>query len=267
MLSDMVIDGCPTVAEYVVSAEDANENDFNDLICKDQTWHLKHVRESQYLLQISKCDDENCCSVRRSSLFRVIKDGYLPPPVPVKQTKNGLSYTDHFLSSSSITGKDLSRGQYLSLFQNLSLGSNMLPDIAYQKFPKEIPYDFSCPSIKTRLTERTCDVCCRYFGSISSLHSHYNSIHYSPSNTTRSRNATALKQNVKIIKPDRLLARRDSEILCLVKTSLNTDEFDWYAHTELDLSSFNIEDVPNVEVKSGIKVYTEKERSSIWTHS
>ena len=89
MLSDIFIDGCPTVAEFVSEEEDATESDTNNLIRQNEEWHLKHIKESKYLLQIRKCDDLSCCSVKRSSLFRVIKDGFIPPPIPIQQTKNG----------------------------------------------------------------------------------------------------------------------------------------------------------------------------------
>ena len=263
MWSDTVIDDFPTVAEYVVSSEDGSENDLTDLIYKNEEWRLKHVRESQYLLQIVKCNDENCCSTRRSSLFNVLRDGFLPPPIPIKQTKNGLSYSDH-ICSSTISEGDSPPGKYLSLFQNLSMGTNLLPDIAHQKFAQEIPYDFSCPSVKARLSVRTCKRCCRYFGSIASLTSHFSSVHtydeYKHGN--KSLSSTPAK-----VKPERILVRRGLEVLCMVKTSSDTDEFDWFMENEIDLSDVNMDEVPEAVVKSGIKVYTEKERCSMWKNN
>ena len=267
MLSDIVIDGCPTVAEYIVPDEDATENDSNDLITKDEEWRSKHIRESHYLLQICKCEDVNCCSAKRSSLFRVIKDGFLPPPISVKQTKNGLSYNDEYvLLSSSVDEEDMECGNYLSLFQNLSMGEAMLPNMAYEKFPHEIPYDFSCPSMNTRLPSRTCDTCGRYFGSKSTFDLHCYYIHgHGKGEDHVTNNFMIQKQNSDLIKPERILIRRGSEILCLVKTSVNTDEYDWYRDDEVDDSLLNMECVSEALVKSGIKLYTEKERSYIWS--
>ena len=123
MLSDIFIDGCPTVAEFVSKEEDATETDVKNLIRQNEEWHLKHIKESKYLLQIRKCDDLSCCSVKRSSLFRVIKDGFIPPPIPIQQTKSGLQYSDQSVSSSRIELDIENKSeQYISLFQNLTIG-------------------------------------------------------------------------------------------------------------------------------------------------
>ena len=37
---------------------------------------------------------------------------------------------------------------YLSLFQNIALSTNLLQEKAKKEFPKGIPYDYSCPSTK-----------------------------------------------------------------------------------------------------------------------
>ena len=54
--SKTVIDNYPTVAEYI------NPSDEVFITAKDQEWMAKHVRESQYLLQIV---NTSCCSTRR----------------------------------------------------------------------------------------------------------------------------------------------------------------------------------------------------------
>ena len=252
MLSDIFIDGSPTVAEYVTPEEDAAEADVNNLICQNEDWYLKHVKESKYLLQIRKCDDLNCCSAKRSSLFRVIKDGFLPPPIPIHQTKSGLSYYDNqSLSSSSLElENDNMTNQFLSLFQNLTMGSRMLPEIAHQTFPLEIPFDYSCPSMASRLLETTCISSGRYFASRSSFASHSPSIHQQLSSN--------------LIKPEKLLVRRGEEILCQINNPVLSNEYMWCRHDELDLSGLSLVDVPEALVKSGIKVYTENERTVLW---
>ena len=233
MLSDIEIDGFPMVAEYIVSEDDTTEDDFGELINKDEEWRCRHVRESQYLLQIRKCDDVNCCSAKRSSLFRVLPDGFLPPPVPIKQTKHGLSYSDQVVLSSLVNGEqNIISSQYLSLFQNLAMGKAMLPAIAFENFPQEIPYDFSCPSMKTRLKHN-------------------------------SENANKGSFELNII-PDKILVKKGGEYLCRVKTKLNSYEYDWYRHEEIDASVLDIDEVPEAVVKSGIKVYTEEQRRSMW---
>ena len=221
------------------------------MIRQNEEWHLKHVKESKYLLQIRKCDDLSCCSVKRSSLFRVIKDGFIPPPIPIQQTKNGLQYSDQSVSSSPIELEIESKSEeYISLFQNLTIGSAMLPQIAHQAFPLEIPFDYSCPTMKSKLNETTCVTSGRYFASKSSFDSYSQSINQ--------------EQNVNLIKPEKLLVRRGDEILCCIKNSLNLEEYIWQRCDELDLSEVNLEGVTETNLISGIKVYTEYERTALW---
>ena len=246
ILSDIFVDGCPTVAEYVTKEEDATENDAKDLIQPNEEWHLKHVKESKYLLQIRKCDDLNCCSSKRSSLFRVIKDGFLPPPIPIQHTETGLCYKE----SSTELSNENTTDQYLSLFQNLMMGSDMLPQIAHQTYPLEIPYDYSCPSLNSTLSETTCSISGRYFASKSSFATYSQSINH--------------QQSLNLIKPEKLLVRRGDDILCCINNSLNFNEYMWFKLDELDLSGICIEDIPETVIKSGIKVYNEIERTALW---
>ena len=49
--SNMVIDGHPVQAEYIQPKEITSKE------LPDMHWYSNHVRESQYFLQIVKCDD------------------------------------------------------------------------------------------------------------------------------------------------------------------------------------------------------------------
>ncbi len=153
--SKTVIDGYDTVAEYI---QPEYETPITE---KDQQWHAKHVRESQYLLQVVKCDDQTCCNPRRSSLFRCLSDGFLPPPLPIVQGKNGLEF-----------GENQENRKFLSLFTNLAVNKNIFPARAAIKFPKVIPYDFACPSVEKELPRRVCGRCGLYFATIKSNTAH-----------------------------------------------------------------------------------------------
>lgn len=62
--SENVIDNYPTIATFVSEMDP----EFKDnLILKDSSWCDKHITFGQYLLQITKCDDRNCCKPLRSS--------------------------------------------------------------------------------------------------------------------------------------------------------------------------------------------------------
>ena len=62
----LINDGHPVVAEFIY------EEPPIVIIVKSQEWKAKHVCKSQYLLEIVKYTDENCCSPRESSYLKVI---------------------------------------------------------------------------------------------------------------------------------------------------------------------------------------------------
>ena len=95
----MVIDGHLVVAEFIKDPPSEVS------IIKSEEWRANHVRESQYLLQIVKRADVACCSPLQSSYLKVIKDRFLPPPVPGVYSQNGIEGV-----------KDDKEASYLSLF-------------------------------------------------------------------------------------------------------------------------------------------------------
>jgi hypothetical protein len=81
--SQVVIDGFPTISEYI--DPEFGELRSERLHSKDLDWMAEHVRTSQYLTQIVKCEDINCCGKRRSPYFSFISSRFLPPPFPLQQ--------------------------------------------------------------------------------------------------------------------------------------------------------------------------------------
>jgi len=79
--SNTKIDGHATVAEFTTSKEPPQ------LDALTEEWKAIHVRQSQYLMQIIKCDDKACCGVWRSSLRMLLRDRFLPAPVPCIQSR------------------------------------------------------------------------------------------------------------------------------------------------------------------------------------
>ena len=81
-----------------------------------------------------KCTDPK--SSFQSSYLKVVPKRFLPPSLPVVHTCNGIEWE-----------KDDKDATYLSLCQNISLQNILMPDQDTKKFPKEILYDYSCPSV------------------------------------------------------------------------------------------------------------------------
>ena len=154
--STTVIDGYPVTAQFIKPTEIVK-----NLEKKSPEWNNVHVRESQYMVQVVKCNNIECCSPRRSSLFMINGDGFLPAPLPLKQTKHeGL-----------IVSLNDPQATYPSMFVIKSLSKDILPRSA-AKFKLGLPYDFACPSLQDTLSLRTCNVCGLYMASIKSLKIH-----------------------------------------------------------------------------------------------
>ena len=120
----MVIDGNPVVAEYI------KEEPSDITITKSDEWKAIHLRKSQYLLQIVKFTDQACCRRFVSSYLKLIRNRFLPPPVPVihNPDNGGIKWA-----------KDDKEAKYLSLFQNLAFGANLLPEKVKKVFHTIIP--------------------------------------------------------------------------------------------------------------------------------
>jgi hypothetical protein len=93
--SQVVIDGFPTISEYI--DPEFGELRSERLHSKDLDWMAEHVRTNQYLTQIVKCADINCCGKRRSPYFSFVSSRLLPPPFPLQQTIDGGVITKRIL--------------------------------------------------------------------------------------------------------------------------------------------------------------------------
>ena len=139
--SETVIDGHPVVAQYK-SAPVEKRQPLADGLTEE--WKLKHVCQSQYMLQLVKCGDSACCSPFRTNYLEYFPQRFLPPPVPPQSCKDGLA---------------IEVGHFGNLFQALYLST---------KF-KTTCFDQYCPSLQkkdkkglTKIQKRTCPYCSKY---------------------------------------------------------------------------------------------------------
>ena len=208
--STTVIDGYPVKAEFIMPTEKVK-----NLEKKPSDWHKVHVRESQYLLQIVKCNNTECCSPVRSSLFMINGDRFLPAPLPLKHTKHeGL-----------VVSLNDPQARYPSLFLIKSLSKNILPRSA-SKFKFGLPYDFACPSLQDTLSSRTCNVCGLYVASIKSLNNHKKTC------TAKGRQGNNEITVRDCVRPLRVAARRGTELMCVIKY-MEMEDLEW--HDEQDV--------------------------------
>jgi hypothetical protein len=76
----------------------------------DEYWCAMHVLQTQYTLQIVRCNSVECCGPWRSNYISVFPHRFLPAPVPFERTPYGVRMAD----------RDYQKGQfYGSLFQRI----------------------------------------------------------------------------------------------------------------------------------------------------
>ena len=235
--SRLVIDGNPVVAEFIEADSPVIEEK------KSEEWKAGHVRQSQYFLQIVKCTDEKCCSRFQSSYLKVVPDRFLPPPIPVAHTLMGVEWV-----------KDDKDAKYLSLYQNMSLRNTLMPSQASKKYPKGLPYDYSCPSVKQDVIKRRlCSSCGLYFGTIKA-----NTLHKASCRVTEVRTENVTER----VRPMRIAARRQRELLCVMALQ----EMEWVSMDDVDIEDFDIENVVDAENEIGGTPIIDTDRiTPIWS--
>ncbi|CAF0723868.1 unnamed protein product [Adineta steineri] len=126
----------------------------------DEYWCATHVLQTQYTLQIIRCNNIECCGPWRSNYVRVFPHRFLPAPVPFERTIYGIRMAD----------RDYQKGQfYGSLFQRIQFHG-----IVNQHTQNEmLPFDYCCASAKKELKKRTCQICNQYIPSAYRMKSHY----------------------------------------------------------------------------------------------
>ncbi|KAJ8666270.1 hypothetical protein QAD02_007932 [Eretmocerus hayati] len=189
--NEMVLDSHPVHAEYIHPLDEELKPR-----AVDEQWYLNHVRESQYLLQISKCQDKACCSPPRSNLRSILPTGFLPSPTLVHNEKG-----TGILKAVPL-GEEHANARFLPLFQRLALVNLEIPN---PDGFKKIPYDLYCPSVRSELSGRICKTCGIYFVTKKAATDHMKSLNHAPVKAPQ-------KSRIK-----RIEAQRKEEVLCIMQ--------------------------------------------------
>lgn len=162
--SQRVIDNYEVDAEYIDPPENGSGSSgsgsvFARSYIVDETptylteeWKWKHVRQSQYLLQIVKCDNLDCCGPRRTTLNSYLGSQFLPPPVKFTKTESGLK----------VSGVD-EHGSFLDLSSRICCNHLV---------KENLPFDYYCPSLHNKIQSQTCQECNTYFVTKKALQLH-----------------------------------------------------------------------------------------------
>ena len=78
--SESIINNHPVKAAYIDPQERSIDTP------ESERWKRVHVQQSQYMLQIVKCNDQSCCKLR-TNYFTYFPERFLLPPVPLKSWK------------------------------------------------------------------------------------------------------------------------------------------------------------------------------------
>ena len=130
----------------------------------------------------------------------------------------------------------------------IQLGNDVLPARAIRNYPKGIPYDYGCPSIQEILTKRICK-CGLYTATVVSLNKHQKFC-------KKGEKELPLK-----VRPVRLAARRQRELMCVIK-NMDVTEFEWYDEDDIDITG--LQEPPRAKVVGGTPVIPVDERTPVW---
>ncbi|CAB3979548.1 Hypothetical predicted protein [Paramuricea clavata] len=159
------------------------------------------------------------------------------------RAKNGLEY-----------GENKENSKFVSLFTNLAINKNIFPPRVAVKFPKGTPYDFACPNVEKDLPRKVCAKCGLCFATIK-----YNAAHKAWCSAR-----TPISCSVERIRPQRIAARRQRELMCvLVEEESAMEELEWHEEQYVDTTGLNISQLENY-VENGTPVYTLEDRAPAW---
>lgn len=245
--SETVIDQYPTVARFV-----SESNQYTPII-KDASWWHKHITFGQYMLQIVKCDDLSCCKKRRSALFNVLKNGFIPPPLPLDNS-NGLSIPAMEISVLKIK-------QFAPLFLNIVINGQIKPT---NNAINKLVFDQFCPSVQSKISSRTCDTCGKYFSCLKYLKTHEKLHKKQPTRISVPKESSQEEHSTKT-RPKRIAAIRANELLAIISYDLNMEDAEWFEREDLDLSEIELTNSFNVQCEeSNPTISIEKTLTSQW---
>ncbi|CAF1599177.1 unnamed protein product [Rotaria sp. Silwood1] len=132
----------------------------------DEYWCATHVLQTQYTIQIIRCNNSSCCTPWRSNYIRVFPHRFLPPPVPFNRSSSGVKMSDIESSSAKL---NIISPFYGNLFQRIQFHGIVIN----RTHNDLLPFDACCPSLQIKLSSRICSICKQYIPSSIRLRNHY----------------------------------------------------------------------------------------------
>ncbi|UJR25996.1 hypothetical protein I4U23_007343 [Adineta vaga] len=126
----------------------------------DEYWCATHVLQTQYTIQIVRCNSISCCGPWRTNYIQVFPHRFLPAPVPFERTPRGIAMADRDYQKGVFYGSLIQRIQFHGVVMQ-----NTQNDI--------IPFDYCCSSVRKELKRRVCSICKQYIPSAYRMKNHY----------------------------------------------------------------------------------------------
>ena len=148
----------------LISARETN-GDYLLLLDKEycpcfRYWCATHVLQTQYTIQIIRCNSISCCGPWRSNYIQVFPHRFLPAPVAFERTPRGIAMAE----------RDYQKGVfYGSLIQRIQFHG-----VVMQHTQNDVlPFDYCCSSVRKELKRRVCSICKQYIPSAYRMKNHY----------------------------------------------------------------------------------------------
>ncbi|CAF0879390.1 unnamed protein product [Adineta steineri] len=126
----------------------------------DEYWCATHVLQTQYTIQIIRCNSISCCGPWRSNYIQVFPHRFLPAPVAFERTPRGIAMAERDYQKGVFYGSLIQRIQFHGVVMQ-----NTQNDI--------IPFDYCCASVRKELKRRVCSICKQYIPSAYRMKNHY----------------------------------------------------------------------------------------------
>ncbi|CAF3403573.1 unnamed protein product [Rotaria socialis] len=101
MWSETVIDVHPVVASFINQKVGVVES---NRVKVDELWCSRHVMQTQYTIQIVRCNSTACCGPWCSNYVHIFPIRFLPPPMPFEKSSAGLSIASNDRQANAFCG-------------------------------------------------------------------------------------------------------------------------------------------------------------------
>ena len=160
--NELEIDGYKVKAEYIPLAPTEDITNFS----VTAVYKSRHLIQTQYMTVVLKCDDRDCCSPLKTPINMFFPNHRIPPLIPISHTTSGPAALP---LEPLVYQKKL---KFPDVFQRLLMEKLLTPQELVDKFHGVVPYDIFFPTQQENCVKRVCQVCFKYFSSITSLTEH-----------------------------------------------------------------------------------------------